>query len=90
MGRLKVHNFIKPKLLLLTFNVLRDLCPEPLRMGKGLGQVKDLASKEHAYLSDELPISNKMEVHQLSEYAGASVLIMGMMAGKITTEEKKI
>lgn len=49
------------------------MCPEPLRMGKGLGQVKDLASKKHAYLSDELPISNRMEV-QLSEHAEASVL----------------
>lgn len=49
-------------------------CPEPLRMGKSLGQVKGLASKEHAHLSDELPISNRMEVCQLSEHAGASVL----------------
>lgn len=90
MGRLRVYIFIKPKLLLLTFNVLRDLCPEPLRMGEGLGQVKDLGSKEHVYLSDKLPISNRMAAHQLSEHAGASVLIMGMMAGRITTEGKKI
>lgn len=64
----------KPKLLLLTFNVLHDLCPEPLRMGKSLGQVEDLASKEHSYVSDELLSSNRMEVHQFSEHAGASVL----------------
>lgn len=55
----------------MTFN---DLCPEPLRIGKSLGQVKDLASKEHAYLRDELLISDRMEVCQLSEHAGASVL----------------
>lgn len=64
----------KSKLLLLPFNVLHYLCPEPLRMRKTLGQVKDLASKEHSHLSDELPSSNRMEIYQLSEHAGASVL----------------
>lgn len=64
----------KLKLLLLTFNAFPDMCPEPLRSGKSLGQVKALASKEHLYLNDELPSSNRTEVHWLSEHARAYVL----------------
>lgn len=60
--------------MLLTFDALRDLCPEPLRSGRSLEQVKDLASKEHLHLSDELRSSNRMEAHRLLEHARAYVL----------------
>lgn len=53
----------KLKVLLLTFDTLHDLGPEPLRSGKSPGQVKDLVTEEHLHFNDELPTSKRTELH---------------------------